>query len=69
MNKGDLARVRGRASKQAMPKSHRLLRLVKKGRVKGTTAGKGTAAVEVPDDSTQYWYSKKHLDRSAEYAP
>ena len=54
-------------------------RLVKKHRVKGTTAGKGTAAVElpvkgtaaveVPDDSTQYWYSKKHLDRSAEYAP
>ena len=95
VDKGDLARVRGRASKQAMPKKHRL-KLVNKGRVKESTAGKGTttgkdtaaserkvkgtaagkvttagkdtAAGEAPGD-WEYWYSKKHLDRSAEYAP
>ena len=51
-----------------MAKIHRLKR-VNKHRVKGTTAGEGTAAGKVPDDSTEYWYSKKHLDRSGEYAP
>ena len=65
-----LARVRGRASKQAMPKS-RLSKMhkVKKHRFKGSTAGKATAAGTHLSSSTECWYSKKHLDRSAEYPP